>query len=207
MVELKYLLSLFLLIILCAILIGMIFFIRAHIPKGPYTWISNMYSFILFFIATVCICIVLVQISPVDLVDEETLPITKLMKQELSHIFSATISKFVMFPLLVVEMVVVVYLNSYLLWVWYITGQWNTIVNKFIIMQRLVISSILISLVTDYSIRLLGTQSYILISSAPYCFCWLFLYHSFVYASICACLSGAVVRFLCVKYPMEYHNR
>ena len=55
MVEFKYLLSLFIIAILIAILIYMIYFIRAHIPKGPYTWISNLYSFILFFIATVCI--------------------------------------------------------------------------------------------------------------------------------------------------------
>ena len=207
MVELKYLLSLFLLIVLSAILIGMIFFIRPHIPKGPYTWISNLYSFILFFKATVCICFVLVHISPVEREDEETLPMTKLIKQELSHVFSATISKFVMFPLLVVETMAVVYMNVYLLWVWYQTGKWNTIVNKFIIMQRMCIISINTSLVIDYSIRLFGPQILIPISSATYSLCWLFCYQSLMYASICACLSAAVVRFLCVKYPLQYHNR
>ena len=73
-------------------------------------------------------------------------------------------------------------------------------------MHRLVIISILIGLVIDYSIRLFGTQSYILISSANQCFCWLFIYHSYVYASIFACLSAAVVRILCVKYPMDYES-
>ena len=121
MVEFKYHLSVFIITFLGAILICMIYLIRAHITKGPYTWASNVYSFILFFLATVCICLVLLHISPVELEDEETLPLTKLIKQELSHVFSATISKFVMFPLLVVEAMVVVYMNVYLLLVWYQT--------------------------------------------------------------------------------------
>jgi hypothetical protein len=207
MVEFKYLLSVFIIAILIAILIYMIYFIRAHIPKGPYTWISNLYSFILFFIATVCICLVLVHISPVEREDEETLQMTNLMQQELSHVFSVTISKFVMFPLLVLEAMAVVCMNVYLLWVWYQTGKWNTVVNKFIIMQRIVIMSVQIATVIDYSIRLFTPQILISYSSANYCLGWLFIYQSFVYASICACLSAAVVRFLCVKFPLEYHNR
>ena len=121
-----------------------------------------------------CICLVLLHTSPVELEDEETLPMSKLIKQKLRHVFSSTISKFVMFSLLLVETMVVVYLNVYLLWVWYETGQWNTIVNKFIIMQRIVIISINVSLVIDYSIRLFTPQILVPISSDVYCLCWLF---------------------------------
>ena len=207
MAEFKYILSVLTITVLTSILILIIYGIRAHIPKGPYTWMSNLYSCILFLIATVFIFIAISNFSTKEVSEEESVHLTEVMRQELSFEFSMIISKFAMFPLLVVEMLLVVYLNLYLIWIWYRTGQWDTVVNKFIIMQRMAIISIMIALVMDYSIRLFRPQTLLFMSKASYCFCVIFLYQALTYASICACLAAAVVRLFCVKYPLEFHNR
>ena len=125
----------------------------------------------------------------------------------MSLAYSIYISKYVLLPLLVVEMIIIVYMNSGLLWIWYITGQHTTIVNKFIIIQRICTIFYIIGCVVDYSIRLYGPQPITFISPDIYCSFWM-IFYKFIFYTTCFCLfSVALIRLVCVEHPMVYHNR
>ena len=47
------------------------------------------------------------------------------------------LGNYVMFPILLVETLLYVLMNIYLLWAWFMTGQWDTIVNKLISIQTI----------------------------------------------------------------------
>ena len=209
MIEFKYILSTIGITILIGILMIMIYIIRSTIPKGPYTWISNLCNFTLFLIAILCLFFGLVHSSPSDLRDganpPKALDFISDMKLELRSVFSDYISKYAMFPLLVVEMIIVVSLNGYLLWIWFSTGQVDTIVNKFIFIQRFAIISYIIGCVIDYWLRLYGLESFTFMSADTYCSCWIIFYKTIFYGCSMSLFSAAVIRFICVEYPIEYH--
>ena len=207
MEELKYILSILIVLILSSILISMIYCIRAYVPSGPYTWMSNLSSLVLFLISSCCIFFAIPHSYLEVLWEKKSLSINTVMRQELSHEFSMMTSKYIMYPLLVLEMFVIASLNGYLIMTWYQTGQWKTIVNKFIIMQRIVIICVPLSIVCDYTARLFVPQ---VVSSLPqdtYTLCWIFLYQGLIYLCVSSSTAAAIVRLGCVKYSLQFHNR
>ena len=159
-------------------LILAIYMIRSTIkvPAGPYTWISNLCSFTLFILITVCLIISLVSASTRDLEEDETAVEDTLdldLKFELSSEMSDFISKNAMYPLLVVEVVIFVYLNSRLLWIWYSAGEFNTIVNKLIFILRFLGIINELGCVVDFGIRLYGPKPVPFMSTENYCACWI----------------------------------
>ena len=132
--------------------------------------------------------------------------LNELIKQEENLVFSNYISKYAMFPLLFVGMMVCVSLNIRLVWIWYTTGEINTIVNKFIVMQRICILTFMIGEAVDYFFRLYGPKYYTFISEANYCSCWLIFYKGMMFGSLTANFSAAIIRLACVKYSLKYHQ-
>ena len=196
-------------------LIAMIYSIRSTIPKGPYTWISYLCSLTLFLIVMGCLLLVLSTSSRVNSFDKnlsmresnyiQSLDVS--FEQIQISIFSKSISKSIMFPSLLMGMMICVLLNLRLVWIWYTTGQINTIVNKCIVMQRICIFTYVFGEAFDYTVRLYGPTEYRFISEFNYCLSWTFLYRCFMYGSMTSPFSAAMIRLACVKYPMEYHNR
>ena len=111
-----------------------------------------------------------------------------------------------MYPMLLVETMFYITMNTYLLWLWFITGQWGTIVNNLISIQH--VCGILITLgrVVDFYFRLYGLNPSSM-SLATYCSCWLVFYRFLVYIFQTSHLSMAIVRWVCVKYPLKFHSR
>ena len=202
-----YCASTFVTILLIGFLITVIYIIRStiKIPKGPYTWISNMCTLTLFLCVALCLILGLVYLSPGDLLDEAITQ--KHSAEEESSYLSTFISKYAMYPLLIVEMVTYVMMSSRLLWIWYSHKELNTIVNKLIFIQRIFGIIHCIGIIVDYGIRLYGPTSFSFISVDNYCGCWIMFYKSLFYATMGAYFAMAVIRLLCVAYPIEYHNR
>ena len=193
-------------------LIAMIYLIRSHmtIPKGPYTWISNFCIFTLFLVIILALFLGIVYSSPLGINSQhedaqgmETLE----MKEEFSYLLSTFVSKYAMFPLLVAEVIIHVLLNIRLLWIWYSSGEWDTIVNKFLFLQRIYIIIYMLGCPVDFWLRLYGHNTFTYISMENYCSCWMIFYKSIFYAFMTSQLIIAMIRFTCVKYSIEYHNR
>ena len=157
----KYCIFTFVTILLFGFLIAMIYIIRSiiKIPKGPYTWITNICTFTLFLFMSVCLILGLVYFSPKEGFSKTNSSSTaeinqpdldSMMKMELSTEFSMFISKYAMYPVVVVEMVIYVSLSTHLLWMWYSNGEFDTIVNKLIFIQRIFGIFDTTGLVVDY---------------------------------------------------------
>ena len=212
----EYILSSVVTAILSGLLIAMIYMIRSHItiPKGPYTGISNFCIFSLFMIIILAFFLGLAYISPTALNEEENQEVAEVMRMEtpeieeqLSALLSSYMNKYAMFPLLVVETTIYVALNTLLLYIWYSTGEWDTIVNRFLCLQRIWAMIYLTGCPVDFGLRLFGEITFTFISMENYCACWMMFYKSMFYASMTSQLIIAVIRLICVKYSIEYHNR
>ena len=220
MIQYKYIVSTIGIIILAGFLITMIYIIRATIPRGTYTWISAFCTFSLFLMVISSLFLGLAYTSPNDFRDEDILStdpgtivgITtsnykELIKIELSSVLSSFISNYAMFPLLVVEVVIYVCLNSRLLWIWFSNGQFDTVVNKFILVQRISGIIYMIGCVVDFGLRLYVPNSFTFMSADTYCSCWMIFYKSAFFVIMTAQFAVAIVRLLCTTFPIEYHNR
>ena len=132
-------------------------------------------------------------------------------KEELSSLLSIFVSKYAMFPILVVEVAIYVYLNVRLIWIWYSTGEWDTIANKFTFLQRIWGILYMVGSPIDFWIRLYGHTTFTHIvwkmEMENYCLCWMIIYKSMFYASMTYQMTVAVIRYTCVVYPIEYHSR
>ena len=203
----KYCVSTFLIILLICFLITMIYIMRSviKIPNGCYTWITNICTIILFLFLFVCLILGLVYFSPSEFTENADFDST--MREELSTEFSLFISRYAIYPILVVEMVIYVSLNSNLLWSWYMAGELDTIVNKIISMQRMLGIFSTFGWTVDYGTRLFGDPSFSWITTENYCACWIIFYKSIFYLAMGFYFSNAFIRFLCVEYPIEYHRR
>ena len=116
------------------------------------------------------------------------------------------ISNYAMFPLLVLATLALVPLNIYLIWEWVSRGQYDTIVNKLICIQRAFWTFYYLGVVVDFYLRLQGFRPAFLTES-NYCSFWLVYYNIFLYLLQTTNLTIALVRFTCVKYPIAYHTR
>ena len=203
----KYCISSFFITLLFGFLITMIYIIRSTIkvPKGIFTWITNLCVFTLFTFLSVCLILGLVSSSPREFTDIDDVDI--MIKEELSSVFSLYISKYAMYPVVVVEMIIYVTLNTHLLWGWYTEAKLGTNVNKVIFTTRIVGIFNTLGWVVDYGIRLYGPPSFSFISADNYCACWIIYYKTLFYLTMALNFVNAFVRFLCVEYPIEYHNR
>ena len=150
----------------------MFYLIRSNssIPKGPYTWISNFCVFTLFLVIIFVLFLGLVYTTPTN-IDEDAGERHHLvgmdpieLSQELSALLSIFVSKVAMFPLLVLEVTIYVSLNCRLLWMWYRTSEWDTIVNKFLFINRICGILYMVGCPVDFWLRLYGQNSFILIS-------------------------------------------
>ena len=202
----KYCVSSFFLILLFGFLITIIYIIRSVIkmPKGI-TWIVNICTFSLFLFLSLSLILGLVYLTPRELMDDANMD--SMIKLELSTELSIFISKYAMYPVVVIEVVIYVSLSSHLLWMWYSAGELGTIVNKIFFLQRILGIINTLGWVLDYGIRLYGPSSFSFISTENYCACWIIFYKSLFYLVNSLYFTIAFTRFLCVEYPMEYHNR
>ena len=198
MIEYKYIMSTIMIIILCGFLITMIYFIRSTIPKRPYTWISNLANFALFLIVIFCLILCLAYTPPTNMREEDISLNILDTNLDLKSLYSTFISKYAMFPLLVVEMVIFVSMNSRLLWIWFSNGDWDTIVNKFIIINRICGVIYIIGCVVDYWLRLHGSETFTYMSDDRYCSCWINFYKTLFYTCSTSSFSAAVSRLLCI---------
>ena len=119
---------------------------------------------------------------------------------------SDALAKYALFPILSLETIIYITMNIFLLWIWYKSGEFVTIVNKLIGIQRLFGILYSFGCLLDYFYRVYGTS----VSSdwqAFICSCWMIYYKLLVYGFHTSHLGIALVRFFCVKYPIEYHIR
>ena len=222
MIEVQYIVSTILIIFLAVFFIAIIYMIRSNmsITKGPYNWISSLCIFSMFLIVIMSLFLGLAYTSPMHLGDSgvppknphyiegmNSLEYKFLIMPEFSSVFSLFISKYALFPLLVGEAIIYVCLNSRLLWIWYITGEWDTIVNKFIFLQRIWGIIYMVGCVVDFWIRLYGLDTVTFMSMDTNCSCWMIFYKFLFYAIMTSQFAIAVLRIVCVSYPIEYHNR
>ena len=177
----KYSISSFLITLLFGFLITMIYIIRStiKIPSGIFTWITNFSIFTLFTFLSVCLILVLVSFSPREFTSINN--VDTMIKEDLSSEFSLYISKYAMYPVVVVEMIFYVSLNTHLLWGWYNEGKLGTSVNKVIFIIRITAIFNTIGWVVDYGIRLYGPPSFSFISTENYCACWIIYYKALFY--------------------------
>ena len=197
--------SSFFITLLFGFLITMIYIIRwvIKIPNGFITWVTNLCFFTLFMLLSVCLILGLVFSSSREFNGKDIdLPI----KEELSADFSLYISKHI-FPVVVVEMTIYVTLNIRLLWGWYTESQLRTNVNKVIFGIRILGIFVTLGWVVDYGIRLYGPPAFSFISTENYCACWIIYYKAIFYLLMTFNFVNAFIRFLCVEFPIEYHNR
>ena len=117
------------------------------------------------------------------------------------------ISKNAMFPLLTLEVIIYVKMHCHLAWVWYSTGELDTIVNKFLFLQRIWGILYMVGCFVDFFIRIYSEPSFTFISSANYCSFWMVYYKSMFYLIMTSQLAVALNRFICVASPIEYHKR
>ena len=131
---------------------------------------------------------------------------SELSKEGTKLLLSDLLSRYAMFPILGLETLIYLPMNIFLLCIWYREGEFLTVVNKIIGIQR--VCGILYSAgcFLDYFFRVYGIP----ISSdslSTLCSCWMIYYKLLVYAYHTSHLSIALVRFFSVKYPIEYHIR
>ena len=74
-------------------------------------------------------------------------------------------------------------MDLYFLWTWFITDQWDTIVNKMISIQTLCVILHTLGRVIDYYFRLGGDHPSIMLPDT-YCSCWLMFYMFLTYIFI-----------------------
>ena len=131
---------------------------------------------------------------------------SELSKEGTKLLLSDLLSRYALFPILGLETLIYLPMNIFLLCIWYREGEFQTVVNKIIGIQR--VCGILYSTgcFLDYLFRVYGLPISSL-SLPTLCFCWMIYYKLLVYAYHTSHLSIALVRFLCVKYPIEYHIR
>ena len=121
-------------------------------------------------------------------------------------LLSDVLSYYVMFPILLLETLLYVLMNIYLLWTWFMMGQWDTIVNKLISIQTICGILFAIGRAVDLFFRLNDmTPSFISLST--YSSCWLFFYYFMTFTFQTSHLSMALVRWVCVRFPLEFHSR
>ena len=127
---------------------------------------------------------------------------------EYKILLSDIISIYSMFPFLLVEAMVHASINLYLMWTWFCTGQLGTIVNKLICIQTICGILLILGRLVDYSLRLgeVHPSSSSMLPST-YSSCWIVFYNMLIYMFQTAHLSMASFRWVCVKYPLEFHNR
>ena len=119
---------------------------------------------------------------------------------------SDEISRYILSPILFVETALYVPLNLKLLWVWFKAGQWDTIVNKLINIQTLCGILFTLTRTIDYFLRQNRiTPSFI--EHETYCVCWLVFNYFLIYIFQTSHLSMAIFRWVCVKYPLDFHMR
>ena len=97
-------------------------------------------------------------------------------------------------------------MNMYLLWMWFSTGQWDTIVNKLISIQTLCGILFTIGRTLDCFLRQ-NSLTPAFLDPDTYCVCWLVINFFIIYMFQTSHFSMAMVRWVCVKYPMEFHTR
>ena len=129
------------------------------------------------------------------------------MSQETyKEVLSTIVSKYLVYPLLAIEMVVQISLNSNLMYCWYTQGGFNTMVNKIIVIQRVCGSLYSLGCLIDFYFRVYEappSQEYI----GVVCTCWMVFYKMLAYTNHSLHLVMALVRFFSIKYPLQYHNR
>ena len=119
---------------------------------------------------------------------------------------SSLISIYALFPMLLLETMLYVPMNIYLLWMWYRTGQWDTLVNKLICIQRICGILYSVGCLVDFFFRLDG-MTFSFFSPANSCSCWMIYYKFLIFIYQTSQLAMAILRFICVKYPIDYHIR
>ena len=129
-----------------------------------------------------------------------------LTTMDISSLKSDLISKYAMLPMLFIENLLYLPMNTYLLWVWFIKEKRATMVDKHLCLQRGIATIYCAGTVVDYYFRLYGV-SLSFMSSANYCTCWQFFYRVTGNAAQISHFCTALIRFICVKYPIEFHNR
>ena len=206
--------STLLIFFICSFLILMVYKIRS-IAKGTPSWIINFSVFTIYVVVLICLVFKIAQSFPLVegkyavfiscFQDLYSLSLG-LSSYEYSLLMSNFISKYVLYPLLLLETLLYVLMSLYLLWTWYSTGQWDTIVNKLISIQALCGIIITLGRVVDYFFRLYGLQPSFMLPTT-YCSCWLVFYKFFIYIFQTSHLSMAVVRWVCVKFPLDFHAR
>ena len=213
MIEYQYIGSTILIIIFAVLMITMIYMIRSNmsLTKGPYSWISNLCIFTLFLLVILSLFLGLTYVFPFNAIGNDVtanyhLHIDKRISQD-NSLFSLFLSKYAMFPVLLVEVVIYVVLNGNLLWTWFSTGEWDSIVNKFFFLQRIWGILYMVGCATDFWIRLYRIESVIFLSMDNSCACWMIFYKGLFYAIMTSQFTVAVIRYICIKYPIEYHNR
>ena len=111
-----------------------------------------------------------------------------------------------MYPLLVMLTFVFVIMNLYLLYTWICSGQYDTIINKFICIKQFCWTLYSLGCVLDFYLRLDGYYP-VSLSQANYCACWIVFYKVLLFTVQIIYLVMALIRFLCVKYAIEFHIR
>ena len=125
---------------------------------------------------------------------------------EYKILISDIISNYVMYPVFLVESLLYIPMHLYLLWLWFSKDQLGTIVNKLICIQTL--CGILLNLgrIIDYYLRLSREHPSTMLPST-YSTWWLVFYYMLVYMYLTSHLSMAIIRWVCLKYPLEFHGR
>jgi hypothetical protein len=121
-------------------------------------------------------------------------------------VLSNLISEYAMFPILGVETVLYTTMNIYLLWIWYTHGQFGTIINKIMGIQRICGVFYSVGCLLDYFLHIYG-EPISFISQPTLRSCWMIYYKLLVYNYHTSHLVLALLRFFCVKFPIEYHVR
>ena len=212
MIDMKALMSSIGVMSMSGFLIVMFYLIRSNssIPKGPYTWISNFCIFLLFLIFIFVLFVGLAYSTPTDS-DDNSVPSLHMHyledKEDRNSLVSLFLSKYILLPIILVEVTIYVSLNSRLLWTWYFTGEWNTIVNKFLFLQRIWGIIYMVGCPVDFGLRLFGDMTFTLISMENYCTCWMIFYKALFYTIMTSQFAVAVNRFVCVAYPIQYHTK
>ena len=114
--------------------------------------------------------------------------------------------RYTMFPILLVETMVYLPMNGYLIWLWFTTGQWDSIVNKLITIQTLSGIMLTIGRLVDFYLRLHAWHPSVM-KPSTYCGCWLVFYRFLTFIFQSSHLSMALVRWNCVRHPLTFHIR
>ena len=206
---LQYACLILVVIILAVLLIIMIYKIRSlmALTRGPYSWISNFCIYTLFMVIILSVFLGLASFT-LNYHDEVTNPTEGDKESGLRRDpTSEFISKFCVFPIVVIQAFIYICLNINLVWMWYTSGELNTIINKFIFLQRFWGIIYNIGSVLDFQFRLFGTGYVAFMSQEDFCASWMIFYKFLFYAIMSAQFAVSLVRYACIAYPIDYHNR